>query len=302
MISNERQINHWSLVVDYLTKSYDNFKKYKNSRMTIVLASLIANAYVSAQKYDHALRFYDRIVKSYRKEKWYLLLGECLKMIGDCSINLGPTLIYYESLFEQLHRSVTKESGLQLVHERLEYVFKSSTEAIIIDMTKLLDFILCEFQFQAREAKMKGYWQLLVSLKSCHILPPSMKLKAIVVNFSNARHNHKISCSDEFASMQLIPGNAKLEGDVFVDKCRMDFQEFSTIVYQGVLEPSENQEIAATLLSLIFETSGRDIQLDYLPSHRFANLRRQWLVDNPIRWIEMGMNDQHYRIRFGVLM
>jgi trafficking protein particle complex subunit 11 len=56
ILATERTVEHANLTIELLTKSYEQFKKYKSSRMTLYLASEIAGTYYDVDKYEMALR------------------------------------------------------------------------------------------------------------------------------------------------------------------------------------------------------------------------------------------------------
>ena len=55
-------------VIELLTKAYEQFRDAKGIRMTLFLASEIARVYSESGKYDMALRFFQKIARTYRKE------------------------------------------------------------------------------------------------------------------------------------------------------------------------------------------------------------------------------------------
>jgi trafficking protein particle complex subunit 11 len=56
ILEAERNIDHSTLTIELLTKSYEQFKAQKTGRMTLYLASEIANTYLDARKYETALK------------------------------------------------------------------------------------------------------------------------------------------------------------------------------------------------------------------------------------------------------
>jgi hypothetical protein len=56
ILEAERNVDHSTLTVELLTKSYEQFKAQKTGRMTLYLASEIANTYLDAGKYETALK------------------------------------------------------------------------------------------------------------------------------------------------------------------------------------------------------------------------------------------------------
>ncbi|KAG0231556.1 hypothetical protein BGW41_002159 [Actinomortierella wolfii] len=98
----ERAIDHYGLTIELLTKSYEQFKKHKAGRMTLFLASEIAGCYYSAGKFEMALKFFERIGKTYRKEGWNLILASILKWSIQCAKEQGLWENVVEYLIELL--------------------------------------------------------------------------------------------------------------------------------------------------------------------------------------------------------
>jgi hypothetical protein len=61
-------------------------------------------------------RFFGRIAKSYRKEKWYLILRDILKKQAECAQMVGQWGVFVESYFELMGLNMTKniEDHVQL--------------------------------------------------------------------------------------------------------------------------------------------------------------------------------------------
>ena len=57
ILETEQKVDHSTLTIELLTKSYEQFKAQKTSRMTLYLASEIANTYLDAGKYETALKY-----------------------------------------------------------------------------------------------------------------------------------------------------------------------------------------------------------------------------------------------------
>lgn len=100
-------------VIDLLTNSYEYFKRFRQVRMTIYLASLIAEQHqLIAQKanlppeeqnrrYTMALKFHERIARTYRREGWYAPLLATLKQMASCAQELSMVEKQVEALLEQ---------------------------------------------------------------------------------------------------------------------------------------------------------------------------------------------------------
>lgn len=57
ILEEEQSIDHSTLTIELYTKSYEQFKAQKTGRMTLYLASEIANTYLDAGKYETALKY-----------------------------------------------------------------------------------------------------------------------------------------------------------------------------------------------------------------------------------------------------
>ena len=75
------------------TKAYELFKKHTygqgQSRLTFYVAYRIAQTYHDSGKFDMAVRFFERIAKTYRKERWGSMLKPILSMWYECARQLG---------------------------------------------------------------------------------------------------------------------------------------------------------------------------------------------------------------------
>ena len=110
-IEQERCIDHAALCVELLTKSYEHFKRQKHGRMTLFLASEIADEYFESNKYEMALKFYDRIAKNYRKEKWNAVLKTIIQKSLECAKRLRIWDKVLEYLTELMSESIDMSEG-----------------------------------------------------------------------------------------------------------------------------------------------------------------------------------------------
>lgn len=75
------------------TKAYELFKKHNHGqgqiRLTFHIACRIAQTYRDSGKFDMAIRFFERIARTYRKERWGAMLKPILSMWYACTRQLG---------------------------------------------------------------------------------------------------------------------------------------------------------------------------------------------------------------------
>lgn len=91
---NEQKVDHWSLILELFSKAYELFKKHApstsgQSRLTFFIALQIATAYHESGKDELAVKFFERITKTYRRERWKSLLRPGLRMWCESARRLG---------------------------------------------------------------------------------------------------------------------------------------------------------------------------------------------------------------------
>ena len=91
---NEQKVDHWALILELFSKSYELFKKHApstsgQSRLTFFIALQIATAYHESGKDELAVKFFERIAKTYRRERWKSLLRPLLRMWCESARRLG---------------------------------------------------------------------------------------------------------------------------------------------------------------------------------------------------------------------
>jgi trafficking protein particle complex subunit 11 len=122
------------------TKAYELFKKHSfgqgQSRLTFYIACRIAQTYHDSGKFDMAVRFFERIAKTYRKEHWRVMLKPilfmwyaCARQIGDvesivklliemmgCGM-CGDTICFaeLEGFFDQVYRTILRMVSLRRI-------------------------------------------------------------------------------------------------------------------------------------------------------------------------------------------
>ncbi|GJJ08598.1 hypothetical protein Clacol_002817 [Clathrus columnatus] len=86
---NESKVDHRMVMLELYTKSYEMFKKHTSkqsqSRFTFHIAFRIASIYHDSGKYDMAVKFLERIVKSYQREQWNSILLAILRIWYNCA-------------------------------------------------------------------------------------------------------------------------------------------------------------------------------------------------------------------------
>ncbi|KAF9585264.1 hypothetical protein BGW38_003138 [Lunasporangiospora selenospora] len=207
----ERAVDHLTLTIELLTKSYEQFKRYKAGRMTLYLASEIAGAYYSAGKFDMALKFFERIAKTYRKEKWNLVLTSILKWSIRCAEELGFWELVVEYLIEMLSAempaTVTKRQSVydelvDILYAKTHQANTSVHQPILLSMPYINSFVSCSVQFQTKQSFISAESKFQVQLSTVgkgDALPGPIRISYIRVEFSDPKLNHSFEDSRSYA-------------------------------------------------------------------------------------------------------
>ncbi|KAI9347023.1 Foie gras liver health family 1-domain-containing protein [Obelidium mucronatum] len=162
----ERTTDHTSLTIDLLTKSYEQFKRQKSGRMTLFLAAEIARVYESSGRHEMALKFFERISKTYRKENWPAVLGVILAKTVECARKVeGRVASVVEGLVELCSEHITSgKEERETVWQELVAVLQGPPGggggghphdrfSTVVEMDKINAFMGCGVQFK----KPNGY-------------------------------------------------------------------------------------------------------------------------------------------------
>ncbi|KIK09233.1 hypothetical protein K443DRAFT_671719 [Laccaria amethystina LaAM-08-1] len=147
--ANEKKVEHLAIILELYTKAYELFKKYTpassqtqaQGRLTLWIAYRIAQTYHQSGKFDMAVRFFERIARTYRREKWYSMLPPLLSTWYTCAQQLGDVELSICLLIEMLgHDSVESEDPGSL-EEDLLAVLKSAVPAtpedtLVVDLSE----------------------------------------------------------------------------------------------------------------------------------------------------------------------
>ncbi|KAG9036541.1 hypothetical protein FRB95_008596 [Tulasnella sp. JGI-2019a] len=130
--ANEKKVEHYVIIIELYTKAYELFKRNRTgqtpSRQTFFIAYCIAETYHASGQYDAAIRFFERIAKTYRQEQWGSMLRSILTMWYDCARQLGEVELVVKLLFEMLTLDVTADPEERInLKEDLDGVLKNSS-------------------------------------------------------------------------------------------------------------------------------------------------------------------------------
>ncbi|KAG0364056.1 Foie gras liver health family 1-domain-containing protein [Gamsiella multidivaricata] len=218
----ERTIDHLALTIELLTKSYEQFKRYKAGRMTLFLASEIAGTYYTAGKFEMALKFFERIGKTYRKEGWTLILTSILKWSVQCAKELGYWENVVEFLIELLSPDMpSTEVKRQSVFDELVSILYTDIhpanttvhKPLVLSMPQINSFVGCAIQFQKRQAFVSSESRFQVQLSTQGgqgALPKPFRISFVYVEFSDATLNHRFEDPRSYTQEDTLQNTTKV--------------------------------------------------------------------------------------------
>ncbi|KAJ3241281.1 hypothetical protein HDU81_001266 [Chytriomyces hyalinus] len=229
-LASERQIDHSTSAIELLTKSYEQFKRHKSGRMTLFLAAEIARMYQQAGKHDMALKFFERISKTYRKENWPFVLRGLLEMCSESAKRAGKWEVVVECLVELCCARVTTDSTLrETFWSNVLAILNGDRNAsnnvvnlvdvspsvemlsIHLDMDRMNSFLECDVQFMEPHAHVGDPVRFQVTIGSDIVGGvAAFRASRICVRFSNGQ-------LDTIWMDSEVAGPATSEKAVFVD-------------------------------------------------------------------------------------
>ncbi|CAG8556735.1 2174_t:CDS:10, partial [Cetraspora pellucida] len=282
VLEAERNIDHSTLTIELLTKSYEQFKKQKAGRMTLYLASEIAGTYVEARKYDMALKFFERIAKTYRKEDWHTILESILNWSLKCAKESGTwdNVVEYliELLSDKFHMSEQKRIEIQ--NKLMNVIFK-------VNLT-------CYVQFKEPSTFVATPTPFQITFITPLDTPPlALQFTYLRLSFNDANFNHYFThnSNDESNDTKLQWINCKEclrkevngEGYVWVKNVDLTFRKGSTKIFEGLLVPKESGDLQLQVVTLGFLSENWKIELRFdVNTLREEPMKRKWLQFEPI--------------------
>ncbi|KAI0359646.1 hypothetical protein OH77DRAFT_1587090 [Trametes cingulata] len=146
--TNEKKVDHLAIVLELYTRSYELFKKWSPQntqnpgRLTLWIAYRIAQTYYDSGKFDMAVRFFERIAKTYRRESWESLLHPLLSQWYACAQQLGDVELSVKLLVEMLGWGANaSEEDPDVLQDDLLAVLKSTVpsstdEPLVVDLSE----------------------------------------------------------------------------------------------------------------------------------------------------------------------
>ncbi|ORY47827.1 hypothetical protein BCR33DRAFT_764198 [Rhizoclosmatium globosum] len=300
-LATERSLDHTAHTIELLTKSYEQFKRAKSGRMTLFLAAEIARVYESAGKSEMALKFFERIGKTYRKENWPSVLAVILGLSVGCARKIGRVGAVVEGLVELLRTSCCGLARAYECFERCSWFYSVEKSVTVIDVDKVNGFMGCSVQFFKPNAYVRQGVRFQVTLfpqGGEDGWPVEFTASKVRVLFSNGRLDNlwvhddsatstrtgKVSYVDCSSTVREVDPDSK-SGDTpttvkKLSKAKGDLLMVPGIkkVIEGQVIPTESEDLKIVGVMVYIEQDVGVVCMHYKigERHEDSGVRRKW--------------------------
>ncbi|KAJ6631526.1 Gryzun, putative trafficking through golgi-domain-containing protein [Mycena sp. CBHHK59/15] len=303
--TNEKKVDHLIIILELYTKAYELFKKYtpanaqnqNQGRLTLWIAYRIGQTYYESGKFDLAVRFFERIAKSYRREKWGLLLRPLLSTWYACAQQLGDVELSIRLLVEMIGYGVTESDDPASLEEDLLAVLKSSVpstpdpEPMVVELAESQPVFNSSVVFWAPEVRVREPAAFQLSLAApTNTTISSLPFASLEIQFSGHLPSivvrHVSAESAVPSTVQRIDlGRISPSGATGSLVANLRWQPGASIVLTGTLSSDVPTSFKITQVVLTLAEGPWTIQIPFDPSGLCGNavLAAKWLssVDPP---------------------
>ncbi|TBU21299.1 Gryzun, putative trafficking through golgi-domain-containing protein [Dichomitus squalens] len=195
---NEKKVDHLTIALELYTRAYELFKKWSPQqgnnpgRLTLWIAYRIAQTYHDSGKFDMAVRFFERIARTYRRESWQSLLHPLLSQWYKCAQQLGDVDLSVRLLVEMLaygtNASPEDPDALQddLLAVLQSTVPSATDEPLVIDLSEFKSLLSTSVVFWEPEVDVGMLAPVQIHLSSLpHVSLSSVSFTSLAIHFNS---------------------------------------------------------------------------------------------------------------------
>jgi hypothetical protein len=302
-LTNERKVDHFGIVVELYTKAYELFKKHSplsnrhgQGRLTLRIAGRIATTYYAAGKFDMAVRFFERIAKTYRRERWGTLLRPLLTTWYKCAQQLGDVELSVRILVEMLAHGADDNEDDTALQEDLLAVLKGTVpssleEPILVDLSDSQPIFNTSITFWSSKAFVdeRVAFQLSLTAPSDVVLS-GLPFSSLAIYFSHkeepvvVHHDPSATSAANFQRVDL--GDLPLEISVEREGC-LKWEKGGTILFVGTVASDVPLTMTIARAVLVLREGNWTIEIPIYPSCVRDGLppTSRWLISaDPVKF------------------
>ncbi|KAJ7350608.1 Gryzun, putative trafficking through golgi-domain-containing protein [Mycena albidolilacea] len=311
---NEKKVDHLVIILELYTKAYELFKKYapansqnqNQGRLTLWIAYRIGQTYYESGKFQMAVRFFERIAKSYRREKWGLLLRPLLATWYACARQLGDVELSIRLLVEMLGYGGEESDDPASLEEDLLAVLKSSVpstpdpEPMVIDLAESQPMFGSSVAFWAAEVKVgePAAFQLRLAAPTKATVA-SLPFASLEIRFSGNLLPVVVRHSEESTEVPPLVqrvdlGHISGNGNTGSPVANLRWQPGASIVFTGTLASDSPASLKIAKVILALAEGPWTIQIPFDPSGPRGSTvpAARWLSSvDPPRFVPIARED-----------
>ncbi|KAI6029321.1 Gryzun, putative trafficking through golgi-domain-containing protein [Pisolithus microcarpus] len=307
--ANEKKVDHLTLALELYTKAYELFKQHSSTasqgRLTLWIAYRIALTYYHSGKFEMAVRFFERIAKTYRREKWSTLLRPLYTTWYACTQKLGDVELSVKLLVEMIACGDVNEPGS--CQEDLSAILKSSVPSFVDDVLTV-DLVECEPIWDTLVIfwKSEVYVGEEAAFQFTLIAPTNndiskLPVESITITFSSdykpitLRH-----CTSESSGpIRMVPVGmvqpADAAGQPLEVAANLRWQASDRVIVSGTVLSDTPVTLSVSSLVVTLKESGWTIKInhDVRATREGAIIPPYWLSSlNPVQFIPVTRDDR----------
>ncbi|KAI9511510.1 Gryzun, putative trafficking through golgi-domain-containing protein [Russula earlei] len=303
--ANEKKVDHLGIVVELYTKAYELFKKHSplsnghgHGRLTLRIVGRIAETYYMAGKFDMAVRFFERIAKTYRQERWGAMLRPLLTTWYKCAQQLGDVELSVKILAEMLaHGAYEDEDDGTVLQEDLLSVLKSTVpssveEPLPVDLSDSEPIFDTSVVFWSSEAHVdqRVAFQLSISAPS-DVLISAIPFSSLAIYFSHKEEpvlvHHKPDASSTARIQRVDLGDLPLEV-ASESEGYLRWEKGGTILFAGTVSSDVPLTLTVSRIVLVLREGSWVVNIPIDPFSVRDGLipTSRWLIStDPIKFV-----------------
>ncbi|WVQ71632.1 hypothetical protein IAR50_001172 [Cryptococcus sp. DSM 104548] len=195
--ANEKKIDHSALVIELFSKAYSLLKDLPtpSNRTALYIAYRIAETYHKAGQYEMAIRFFDRIASSFKRERWDEIVRNIRKTWYECAKATGGVEGVSRLILEMMcaGNCIDQEERKDLQEELislLKTTAPSSTEPILLEMDGPSDKELLDVRagfWQPESAALQDVFYQITLRCPPNVIMDDLEFAEIELNFTDDR-------------------------------------------------------------------------------------------------------------------
>ncbi|KAF8160473.1 Gryzun, putative trafficking through golgi-domain-containing protein [Mycena galopus ATCC 62051] len=280
---NEKKVEHLVIILELYTKTYELFKKYApaNSQNRNQGHLTLWIAYRS--RGNSRWLFFERIAKSYRREKWGLLLRPLLATWYACAGQLGVVELSIRLLVEMLGYGGEESDDPASLEEDLLAVLQSSVpstpdpEPMVVDLAESRPMFGSSAVFWTSEVKVgepAAFQLCLTAPNDCHRPIPALLLSGHLIFWESATGRR---AARRFRNVRGAAGSPA---------AHLRWQPGACIVFTGSVSSDTPVSFKISKVILTLSEGPWTIQIPFDPSGRRGSIASagRWLSSVEPPW------------------